>query len=261
MPLLLVKDIILSNMSSSAPIGVTSTSAQLRRMGVRVRLARVQQSLSSDELSSLAGISRPTLRNLENGHAGVSVGAFFRVLNVLGLGGLVEVGAQQTLPNQPGDEGTPSRRRRSRKRLTQASSPARGRPRTLAEVANCARSFGGIDMFVREFLDEFYGERDPIRKNLMLYPEPPLSDNARENAYLAAVAEHLALRNMMSVPSWVNSPTRFLRSPYFPAGLESLKAICVVESPSAFRRRLIFVDADPLSRPRRESAPHESVEA
>jgi hypothetical protein len=30
-----------------------------------------------------------------------------------------------------------------------------------------------------------------------------------------------------------------------------LKAILIVESPSAFRRRLIFISADGLSRPRR----------
>lgn len=38
---------------------------------------------------------------------------------------------------------------------------------------------------------------------------------------------------------------------YFPSGLESLKATLLVESPTAFRRRLIFVGADPLYRPRK----------
>ena len=36
------------------------------------------------------------------------------------------------------------------------------------------------------------------------------------------------------------------------AAMESLKATLLVESPTAFRRRMIFVGADPLYRPRRD---------
>jgi hypothetical protein len=38
-------------------------------------------------------------------------------------------------------------------------------------------------------------------------------------------------------------------------GLESLKAILTVESPAAFRRRLLFVGKDALDRPRRVAEP------
>jgi len=53
------------------------------------------------------------------------------------------------------------------------------------------------------------------------------------------------------VPAWTEEPERFLREPLFAGGLESLKAILIVESPSAFRRRIIFISADGLSRPHR----------
>lgn len=126
------------------------------------------------------------------------------------------------------------------------------RPKSLFAVAELAGKFGSVDAFLREFLDEFYSEGDADVRREMLSKEPPCTRNARSNAYFAAVAEHLALKYALNVPEWATQESRFLHLPFFPAGLESLKASLLVESPTAFRRRLIFVDADPLSRPRRE---------
>lgn len=128
---------------------------------------------------------------------------------------------------------------------------AHRRPRSLNEVAAWGAGLGDIDSFLREFLDEFYTEEAAAARTQMIEHEPPLSDNPRANAYLAAVAEHLALSNKLPVPDWVSTPPRFLKMPFFPCGLESLKATLLVESPTAFRRRMIFVGADPLYRPRR----------
>jgi len=129
------------------------------------------------------------------------------------------------------------------------------RPRTLEEVAQWSEDLGRIDEFIREFLDEFYLEPKATQRAAMIAGQPRLSGDIRRDAYLAAVAEHLAFRYGLTVPTWTDEPSRFLKRPYFPAGLESLKAILLVESPVAFRRRLIFVGSDPLSRPRR---PHET---
>lgn len=127
------------------------------------------------------------------------------------------------------------------------------RPRSLAEVARFGVA-GNIDGYLREFLDEFYLAPSPASRMSMLREEPPLLDDPRANAYLAAVAEHLSFRNHLPVPAWTTHPGRFLRSAYFPAGLQSLKARLIMESPTAFRRRMIFVGADPLYRPRRDSS-------
>jgi hypothetical protein len=128
------------------------------------------------------------------------------------------------------------------------------RPRTLSEVALWAEELGHVDAFLREFLDEFYVEKDASARGQMLAEEPPLAANARANAYLAAVAEHLARREGLPTPSWTEKKPRFLHRPYFPSGLESLKATLLVESPVAFRRRMIFVGAEPLYRPRKDAA-------
>lgn len=131
---------------------------------------------------------------------------------------------------------------------------AKRRPRSLREAA----VWGGVlerrDAMIREFCDEFYKANDSTRGG-MLQEEPPLvTGDERANAYYAAVAEHLALTYRLPVPEWALGHERFLRKPFFPAGLESLKATLLVESPPAFRRRMIFVGGDPLSRPSRGTA-------
>jgi hypothetical protein len=90
----------------------------------------------------------------------------------------------------------------------------------------------------------------PADRNEALTDEP-IAVGRVEDAYLAALAEYLTARDRLSdAPAWTEKPERFLREPFFAGGLESLKAI-LVESPSAFRRRLIFISADGLSRPHR----------
>jgi hypothetical protein len=67
---------------------------------------------------------------------------------------------------------------------------------------------------------------------------------------LAAVAEHLAKSYRLPVPEWTETQGNDLHQPFFAGGLESLKAILFAESPTAFRRRLLFVSKNALSRPR-----------
>jgi hypothetical protein len=126
------------------------------------------------------------------------------------------------------------------------------RPATLQEVA--ARTLDGepFDPLLREFLDTFYSaDRDMKDRAISGIPRPI---DSVHDAYLAAVAEHLALRFGRLIPKWVDAPDRFLAKPFFAGGLESLKAILLAESPLAFRRRQIFVSANALSRPREREA-------
>lgn len=99
---------------------------------------------------------------------------------------------------------------------------------------------------LREFLDSFYTvpqDRSASRA------EAPTSVGEIEDAYLAATAEHLALAYRLPVPPWTDAPGRSLKQPFF-AGGNALMAILLVESPTAFRRRQIFISANALDRPR-----------
>lgn len=120
------------------------------------------------------------------------------------------------------------------------------RPRTLCEVAR--RVNDGEQKFdpaVFEFLDSFYAHPE-LRA---IEERPALIDTLRD-AYLSAVAEHLARLYGLPIPEWTETHGNGLRKPFFAGGLETLKGLLVAESPTAFRRRLLFVSKNALSRPR-----------
>lgn len=122
------------------------------------------------------------------------------------------------------------------------------RPASLCEVArNVKRGEQEFDLAVREFLDSFYAV--PERRAQAISERPELIDPLRD-AYIAAVAEHLANTYGLPVPDWTDTQGDKLHKPFFAGGLESLKATLLAESPTAFRRRLLFVSKNALSRAR-----------
>ncbi len=117
-------------------------------------------------------------------------------------------------------------------------------------VATTAGDEGTSDLRTRlaGFLDEFYGDEETSRQKSRLGEEPRRTGDARLDAYLGAVAEHLCRRWMLGdPPRWVDRRWRFLRTPWFMDG-ERMKPILLRESPGSFRRRLIFIEAEPLRR-------------
>jgi hypothetical protein len=122
------------------------------------------------------------------------------------------------------------------------------RPRSLYDVSADARlEPRSFDARLREFLDHFYA--NPGQRIAAIRKEPLGLDDLRD-AYLAATAEHLARCHHLPIPEWVDAHGRPLVRPHFAGGLESLKALLTVESPLAFRRRMLFVSKDALFRPR-----------
>ena len=124
------------------------------------------------------------------------------------------------------------------------------RPNTLAEVARRRNDGEDLGALLREFLDHFYGALPEPTAAAAIVAEPaPLAD-MQEHATLGAIGEHLARRWSLPIPCWTDDASRFLRRPYFTTPLEGLKPLLLVESPIAFRRRLIFTEAEPLRRAR-----------
>jgi hypothetical protein len=125
-----------------------------------------------------------------------------------------------------------------------------GAPDSIAEIGRrAAAGTQPFDVAVREFLDCWQTMNDDAKLNAIL--AEPCRIERVQGAYLAALAEHLAHLDRLPAPAWSGQSERFLETPYFAGGLQSLKATLIVESPSAFRRRLIFISANALSRPRR----------
>ncbi|MBW2257044.1 MAG: helix-turn-helix transcriptional regulator [Deltaproteobacteria bacterium] len=62
-----------------------SVQRLLRQLGENIRLARLRRGFSAQLVAERAGMSRTTLRAIERGEAGVTLGAYANVLHSLGL--------------------------------------------------------------------------------------------------------------------------------------------------------------------------------
>lgn len=125
--------------------------------------------------------------------------------------------------------------------------PPRARcPMTLARTAD--RVAGGVTLreAVADFVDDLRWARDEddVAQRII---ERPCDVDPRTDAYLGALAEHVAADRGLSAPTWTDEPGRFLPRIWWPR-YPGLWARAVVESPAAFRRRGILLGAGMLSR-------------
>jgi hypothetical protein len=75
----------------------------------------------------------------------------------------------------------------------------------------------------------------------------PVGD-VRVDAAFAALAEHLARKDGWSVPSWARDPRREALPWWFVTELRGLHPRALVESPSSFRKRGVFITRGALER-------------
>jgi len=67
-----------------------SVLRQLVAFGERLRLARLRRHMTTELFAERIGVSRETLRRLENGDPTIAMGTYLRALRVLGLDGDVD---------------------------------------------------------------------------------------------------------------------------------------------------------------------------
>jgi hypothetical protein len=119
---------------------------------------------------------------------------------------------------------------------------------TLAGVA--ARVHSGEDFrhAVREFLDEFALRADGVSHTAAITEAPAPTGDARFDAYLGALAEHLALAHDLERPAWCVESNRFLDRFWFVSEVPGFRATAIAQAPAAFRRRGIFIPERSLHR-------------
>jgi len=127
------------------------------------------------------------------------------------------------------------------------------RPQNLAEVARIAcKNSADFAMALDEFVDEFYLDhpnKEAQQRRLDPIPEPV--GDALIDAWIGAAGEHLAQRWGLRVPAWCYRPEHdALTDPAFFPPSRALRGILIVESPPAFRSRLLFTRVEPFERAR-----------
>lgn len=129
-----------------------------------------------------------------------------------------------------------------------AAHPPRRLTATLAAVA--LRALAGEDFHhaVREFLDEFALRGDDSSRAGAIAERPRSTGDPRHDAYLGALAEHLAVTHDLSRPAWSVEPGRFLDRFWFVSDVPGFRAVSIAQAPAAFRRRGVFIPERSLHR-------------
>ncbi len=95
----------------------------LQELGESIRLARLRRGFSMELVAERAGMSRPTLRAVERGEPGVTLGSYANVLHSLGLHeDLALVGRDDELGRKLQDAELPTRRRAPKRGATRSAS-------------------------------------------------------------------------------------------------------------------------------------------
>lgn len=140
------------------------------------------------------------------------------------------------------------------------------RPTTLQEIAERSDSLGEFGRHLRDWLHELRRVSSRGQAAAMIAAEPPrlrdkFSQGHIADAWLAAYAEHLAGKIGTAAPEWTLAPWRISSDPLFDEGATpALRALALVHSPPAFKRRNIFTPSVDLPLALRAGRPVKSAE-
>ena len=99
-------------MARKTTVQLPAVQRLLEELGENIRLARLRRRLSAQLVAERAGMSRTTLRAIEEGKAGVTIGAYANALHCLGLEkDLALIARDDVLGRKLQDAGLPTKAR------------------------------------------------------------------------------------------------------------------------------------------------------
>jgi hypothetical protein len=119
---------------------------------------------------------------------------------------------------------------------------------TLARVAERALSGEDFRHAIREFLGEFPLRSDDEARSAAISDPPEPTGDPRHDAYLGALAEHIAAIYDLERPSWSIEPDRFLETWWFVSEAPGFRAISIAQAPAAFVKHGVFLPERSLHR-------------
>jgi hypothetical protein len=125
--------------------------------------------------------------------------------------------------------------------------PPTGLSRSIVDTGACIRAGADALALVRDFLDQ--AARRTNDELVALIEEPPApTGNARADALLGAIAEHLCAVRGVRCPAWTQDPERFLDRMWFVSRVPGCRAIAIAQAPISLKRRGIMWPARSLTR-------------
>lgn len=185
-----------------------------------LRRARVENGLSQAVLASRAGVDQSMVSTYERARRVPSWETFDRLIR--GAGAVPELRVEPLADNAL----------------------------TLADVGRhlaTGRDDGRRRRVVLDFIGRFW-DTPPDHRRALLVDRPDATGDARWDALLGAMAEHLAFHEAVDPPEWCMEPDRFLEGAWYWVDLPSVRRRARVGAPTAFRRRNVWVDRVDLER-------------
>jgi len=109
----------------------------------------------------------------------------------------------------------------------------------------------GSDSTRRRLVLDFvgrYAELEPGNRLGGLLANPGSAGDARWDALLGGLAEHLCFYDAVDPPAWTSEVHRFLDHPWYWVDLPSVRRRALLGAPTAFRRRNVWIDRVDLER-------------
>jgi transcriptional regulator with XRE-family HTH domain len=185
-----------------------------------VREIRTDAGLSLRALADAAGVATSTVHRIEAGRLHPTVDTFGRIAEAAGVRLVVEpvvdpaasvVGLARSIRSDlaVGDDSW-----------------------AVRKAAELARRFSGADASARR---------------RMLAAEPPTTGDRRWDAFVAALAEWLAVRFDAPVPAWSREPGRYLQRGWWVTPMASMRAWEYAGAPASFQSHGVYLHRDSLT--------------